>query len=71
MAKRVFTETIDDIDGSGDAQEVSFGLDGATYLIDLSTANQQALQAALAPFMKAGRRQRGGRVKRRATNGAA
>lgn len=67
MARREIIETIDDIDGSGDAEEVSFSLDGVSYDIDLSPANREALAAALEPFIAAGRRRRGGRAKRRAT----
>jgi Lsr2 len=48
--------TIDDIDGSANAQTVTFGLDGVTYEIDLSEGNKARLERAVAPFMAAGRR---------------
>lgn len=48
------TETIvvtDDIDGSHDAETVTFALDGIAYTIDLAEANHAALTEALAPFI--------------------
>ena len=55
MAKHVITRVIDDIDGSEDAQTVSFAFDGKSYEIDLSAENKQKLADALAPFIAAGR----------------
>lgn len=53
-----FTEVLtDDFDGSDDGvQTHTFCLDGVTYEIDLSAANNERLAAALAPFIAAGRR---------------
>jgi len=62
MARTVSVVITDDIDGSPDAQTVSFGVDGVTYEIDLAPANKAKLSAAFAPFIAAGRRaSRGGR----------
>lgn len=60
MAQRRIVELIDDlnqttIDYGG---TLTSSLDGATYEIDLTKANQQRLRDALAPFIKAGRRVR-------------
>jgi len=50
------------MDGSPDAETLTFGLNGVTYEIDLSEANRAKLSAAFAPFIAAGRRSsRGGR----------
>ena len=46
----------DDLDGSGDAGPVSFGLDGTSYEVDLGAKNRAKLEQALAPFIEAGRR---------------
>src|SRR5258707_15714108 len=46
----------DDLDGSGDAEPVSFGLDGTSYEVDLGAKNRARLDKALAPFIEAGRR---------------
>lgn len=56
MAQRVVVTLFDDIDGGAAAETVSFGLDGKTYEIDLSSENAEALRNALAPFVEAGRR---------------
>ena len=63
MTKKVTIEISDDIDGSQADQTVPFGLDGATYEIDLSNANANALRAALEPFVAAARRTGGRRIK--------
>lgn len=52
MARR--TIVVDDIDGSEDAREVTFSLDGETWRIDLSEENRQRLRAALGEFIEAG-----------------
>jgi len=56
MARNVSVVITDDIDGSPDAQTVTFGVDGVSYEIDLSAANRAKLSDALAPFIAAGRR---------------
>jgi hypothetical protein len=47
----------DDLDGSADAEPVSFGIDGTSYEVDLGATNRAKLEKALAPFIHAGRRQ--------------
>lgn len=65
MAQQVIVELVDDLDGttSDDISTVSFGLDGATYEIDLTEANAQTLRTTLEQFVGAARRT-GGRLKR-------
>jgi hypothetical protein len=56
MAQKIQVLLVDDLDG-GDADEtVGFGLDGATYEIDLSGANAAKLRDALGPFVGHARR---------------
>lgn len=54
MARNVITEILDDLDGSKNAEEVRFGLDGTEYTIDLAKKNRAALEKALKPFVDAG-----------------
>jgi hypothetical protein len=73
MAKRIVESFVDDIDGSDAEGTTTFALDGTTYEIDLSGANREKLEKALAPFItkaRAVRAQRGARG-RRAAAGAA
>ena len=74
MAQRVNIILVDDIDG-GDADEtVTFGLDGSTYEIDLSSKNAAKLRDAVAPYVGharkvGGRRSSGGRRTAASGNG--
>ncbi len=62
MSKNVSVIITDDLDGSENAQTVSFGLDGVAYEIDLAKKNRAKLEHALSPFIQAARRvPRGGR----------
>lgn len=56
MAQRVEVIIVDDIDGSGDATTVRFGLDGSHYEIDLTEQRARQLRTALDPYVAAGRR---------------
>lgn len=60
MAKRTQVILIDDLSGEtipdGEGETVSFGLDGASYSIDLTAENAAALRDALAPYLKVGNR---------------
>ena len=58
---------IDDLEGGDAAETVTFGLDGASYEIDLSRKNAAALRKALERYITAARR-RGGATRR--TGGA-
>jgi len=51
MAQKVNIVLVDDIDGSDASETVSFGLDGATYEIDLNDKNAAALRDALAGYL--------------------
>ena len=54
MAQRIVT--VDDLDGSADAQPVHFTFDGQAYVIDLSATNREAFVAALRPYISASRK---------------
>jgi len=53
MAKTVITK--DDIDGSPNAETVTFSFDGRSFEIDLSKKSRTALEKALKPYIDAGR----------------
>src|ERR1700712_1254585 len=59
MAKTITTTVSDDIDGSTDAQPVTFGFQGIAYAIDLGPKNLAKLEKALEPFIEHATRQRG------------
>jgi hypothetical protein len=65
MAQKVTVQLVDDLDGSqsNDISTVTFGLDGATYEIDLTEANADNLRKAVEEFATHARRT-GGRLKR-------
>jgi Lsr2 len=65
MAQKTIVSLVDDLDGGEAEESVAFGLDGATYDIDLSEKNVTILREALAPFIATARRT-GGRAGRRA-----
>ena len=56
MAQKVQVVLIDDIDGGEATDTVTFGLDGATYEIDLSEQNAAQLRDALAHWVGNARR---------------
>jgi len=51
MAQKVQVLLIDDIDGSTADETVTFGLDGVTYEIDLTTEHATELRDALATWV--------------------
>ncbi|WP_028473789.1 histone-like nucleoid-structuring protein Lsr2 [Nocardioides alkalitolerans] len=61
MAQKVNIILVDDIDGSEANETVTFGLDGATYEIDLTDEHAQELRTALEPYVNAGRKAGGSR----------
>jgi hypothetical protein len=65
MAQRTIVELVDDIDGTritdNQGETVTFGLDGATYEIDLTDQNAKQLRDAVQIFIANGRRLSGGR----------
>src|SRR5258708_21752282 len=55
MAKTVSVIVTDDVDGSTDAEAVTFSFNGQGYEIDLGPANRQRMRDSLQPFIEAGR----------------
>ena len=51
MAKQTTVTITDDLDGSANAKEVSFSLNGKAWVIDLSAKNRAALEKALKPYI--------------------
>jgi nucleoid-associated protein Lsr2 len=71
MAKSVSVIVTDDLDGSENAERVTFSLDGVSYEIDLAAKNRAKLEKALAPFIEAGRKvPRTGRRRAAGQNGS-
>ena len=60
MAQQKSVTLIDDLDGGKAAETITFGLDGASYEIDLSKKNATALRKAVADFVEHGRRVKAG-----------
>lgn len=56
MAQQIQVVLEDDLDGGEATETVSFGLDGATYRIDLNERNAAALRDALAVYVGHGRK---------------
>jgi hypothetical protein len=56
VARELVETLIDDLDGGEAAETVTFGLDGATYEIDLSKKNAAAFRKSLARYVNAARR---------------
>jgi len=56
MVRSVSVIVTDDLDGSENAETVSFSFGGVTYEVDLASKNRAKLEKALAPFIEAGRR---------------
>jgi hypothetical protein len=44
MARQTTVTVIDDLDGSANAKEVTFSLNGESWTIDLSAKNRNALE---------------------------
>jgi len=63
MATQTTVAVTDDLDGSANAQAVSFSLDGTSWTIDLSSRNRVALEKALKPYIAKATKQ-GRRVRR-------
>jgi hypothetical protein len=65
MAQKTVVQLVDDIDGTqiadNEGETVTFGLDGATYEIDLTRKNAQQLRNAVQLYIANGRRIAGGR----------
>jgi len=67
VAQQVNVVLVDDIDGSEAGETVLFGLDGATYEIDLSDKNAKKLRDSVALYVASARRTGGRRSATRAS----
>lgn len=56
MAQKVQVVLVDDVDGGSADETVTFGIDGSTYEVDLSTAHAAQLREALAPWVGVARK---------------
>jgi hypothetical protein len=61
MATMTTVTLVDDLDGSEAEETISFGLDGASYEIDLGEKNAKKLRDSLALYVAHARRVDGGR----------
>lgn len=66
MAKRVEVTLVDDTDGTDADETVTFGLDGVSYEIDLSSKNADKLRNSFAPWIGFATRSGGRRTSGRA-----
>src|SRR6478672_5065214 len=57
MATQTTVTVTDDLDGSANAKEVTFSLNGESWTIDLSAKNRAALEKALKPYIVKATRQ--------------
>lgn len=64
MAQKVRIILEDDLDGGPADETIRFGLDGAHYEIDLSSANAARLRDAIRPFVAKSRRVQGSATQR-------
>ena len=75
MATQTTVTVTDDLDGSANAKEVTFSLNGESWTIDLSAKNRAALEKALKPYIpkatKQGRRRPAASVKKKTARRAA
>ena len=56
MAQKVQVLLVDDLDGGEATETVSFGLDGSSYEIDLSSANADKIRKELALYIEHARK---------------
>ncbi|MBB0998309.1 Lsr2 family protein [Dietzia maris] len=75
MAEKVIRILIDDISGEeiadGEGRRVVIGYEGASYQLDLSNENIEELEAALDPYIKAGKKlSNASRPRQRAASGS-
>lgn len=72
MAKKTIAKYYSDLSGdeiSVGTPTIKFGLEGASYEIDLTEAEQQAIRESLAPYIDAGRKATGARRSGTVTSG--
>lgn len=65
MARKIIQMLVDDIDGSEASQTVTFGLDGATYEIDLNDEHAAALRESIEEWVAKAHRVAGRSNRRR------
>jgi hypothetical protein len=65
MAQKVQVLLVDDLDGGEADETVSFSVDGASYEIDLSSANAKKLRDSLQPFVEKSRKAGSARGRKR------
>ncbi|MGA8255106.1 MAG: Lsr2 family protein [Nocardioides sp.] len=68
MAQKVSIILVDDLDGSEATETVSFGLDGASYEIDLNDAHATSLREAMAGYVGNARKVTGTRRRKAASS---
>jgi hypothetical protein len=61
MAKRSIVYITDDLDGTENAETVTFAYQGRSFEIDLSDGNREKLEQLLQPYISAGRKAAEGR----------
>ncbi|MGZ0069849.1 histone-like nucleoid-structuring protein Lsr2 [Microbacterium arborescens] len=64
MAQRSIVYITDDLDGTENAETVTFAYQGQNFEIDLSEGNREKLEQLLQPYISAGRKAAGGRPAR-------
>lgn len=71
MARRLLTQTIDDLDGNvledGEGETIIFGVNGVGYQIDLTDKNAKEFRKKLDYYIKHSRRVGGGKEVRKTT----
>jgi hypothetical protein len=70
MASRTIILLEDDVDGSKADETIEFGIDGTTYVIDLSDSNANKLRGALDGYISKARKVSGKRPTNRKTSSA-
>jgi hypothetical protein len=68
VAQKVNIILVDDLDGSEATQTVTFGLDGATYEIDLNDSHAEELRGAIDKYVGQARRVSGRSTRRTTTS---
>lgn len=62
MAQKVEVTLVDDLDGGKADETITFALDGAQFVIDLSEKNATQLREGLAKYIDAARKEKGVRL---------
>ena len=70
MAQKVQVLLVDDLDGSEATETIAFGIDGASYEIDLSSGNAGKLRKEMARYVENARKASAPARRRRVRSGA-